>query len=59
MDAMQRTIAISDNAGLVGMLVDAKDEDASTYYRRYGFTALDVKPLQLFLPMGTIHQAFT
>ncbi|WP_440130665.1 hypothetical protein [Achromobacter pulmonis] len=32
------------------MLVDAKDDEAAAFYRKYGFIALrDVDPLKLFM----------
>lgn len=34
------------------LLVDAKDERASGFYRRLGFESLRSKPLSLFLPVG-------
>jgi ribosomal protein S18 acetylase RimI-like enzyme len=59
LDAMQRTVAIAENAGLIGLFVDAKDEPAAVYYRKYGFVALKSNPLQLFLAMGTIRRTFS
>ncbi len=35
------------------LLVDAKNEDAVAFYRRYGFRALASQPRTLFLPMAT------
>ena len=59
LDAMQRTVAIAENAGLIGLFVDAIDEPAAVYYRKYGFVALESNPLQLFLAMGTIQRTFS
>jgi ribosomal protein S18 acetylase RimI-like enzyme len=36
-EAMQRTLMIAENAGIIGLFVDAKDEVAKAYYERYGF----------------------
>ena len=55
-EAMQRTMTIAENAGIIGLFVDAKDEVAKAYYQRYGFASLDDTPLQLFLPSSTIGQ---
>jgi ribosomal protein S18 acetylase RimI-like enzyme len=35
------------------LLVDAKDEHASAFYRRYGFVPYASNPLILFLPLST------
>jgi ribosomal protein S18 acetylase RimI-like enzyme len=35
------------------LLVDAKDEPASAFYRRYGFVPYTSNPLVLFLPLAT------
>jgi hypothetical protein len=53
-DVMQRILALSEHAGVVGLFVDAKDEDARRYYEQYGFQSLQPNPQELFLPMGTI-----
>jgi ribosomal protein S18 acetylase RimI-like enzyme len=39
------------------LLVDAKDETASAFYRRYGFAPYASNPLILFLPLATAVQA--
>ena len=38
-EAMQRSVTIAENAGVIGLFVDAKDEAAANYYRRYGFVS--------------------
>jgi hypothetical protein len=35
-EAMQRTLAIAENVGIIGLFVDAKDEAAKAYYERRG-----------------------
>ncbi|MDV2993729.1 MAG: hypothetical protein N4J56_003383 [Chroococcidiopsis sp. SAG 2025] len=52
-EAMQRALVVAENAGGIGLFVDAKDETAKAYYLRYGFESLD-SPLQMFLPLQTI-----
>jgi hypothetical protein len=47
-------IVISDNAGIIGLFVDAKDEKAKNYYLRYGFVSLQDNPLEMFLPLSTV-----
>lgn len=36
------------------LVVDAKDETASAFYRHHGFIALPETPLTLFLPLATV-----
>ncbi len=55
-EAMQRTLAIAENVGIIGLFVDAKNEAVKGYYERYGFVSLEDTPLQLFLPLSTIEQ---
>lgn len=53
-EAMQRAIRVADNAGGVGLFVDAKDEVAQSYYERYGFVTLEDSFLEMFLPLTAI-----
>jgi GNAT superfamily N-acetyltransferase len=55
-EVMQRIIILSEHVGMVGLFVDAKDDDAKRYYEQYGFEALQHNPKELFLPMGTIRK---
>ena len=55
-EAMQRTLLIAENVGIISLFVDAKDEAAKAYYDRYGFVSLEDTPLELFLPLATIKQ---
>ena len=58
MDALQRTLGLSKQAASTGMIVDAKDEWAAVFYRKYGFLDLPNVDRRLFLPMGTIEKLF-
>lgn len=49
-DALTRAQRIYSAAGGIGLFVDALDEAAAGYYRRYGFQAAPDNPLLLFLP---------
>lgn len=53
-NAIQRAVLISEQAGLIGLFVDAKNETALNFYERYGFIATSNNPLRLFLPIETI-----
>lgn len=49
-DALTRARRIYTEAGGIGLFVDAIDEQAARYYRRFGFAASPDNPLLLFLP---------
>ncbi len=49
-------MVIAENAGIIGLFVDAKDDAAKVYYDRYGFVSLEDTPLEMFLPLQTIRQ---
>ncbi|BAY83828.1 GCN5-related N-acetyltransferase [Calothrix parasitica NIES-267] len=57
-EAMKRALIVAENAGGIGLFVDAKDEAAKTYYSRYGFVNLEDAFLEMFLPLSTILQMF-
>ena len=58
LNAMERSVAISENAGVVGLFVDAKNDAAAGYYIKYGFIPTENDPLVLFLTMASIRQSF-
>jgi ribosomal protein S18 acetylase RimI-like enzyme len=51
-DAISRAQRIHQDAGVVGLFVDALDEQASTFYRHYGFLAMPDHPLLLIYPIA-------
>lgn len=53
-EAIHRTALIADQAGIVGLFVDAKNDSAQQFYLYYGFLAIPEQPLKLFLPIETI-----
>ena len=53
-EALSRVAAIADQLGVAGMFVDAKDEPAAAFYRKFGFVPLVSEPLRLFLPLASI-----
>lgn len=59
MDALLRTKAIAQSSGCVGLLVDAKNEDAATYYAQFGFRRPPSGALTLLMPLGDINQLLT
>lgn len=53
-EAIHRTALIAEQAGLIGLFIDAKNDKARSFYEHFGFIPLPNQPLQLFLPIGTI-----
>ena len=53
-NAIKRVIAISENVGVIGLFVDAKNEDSKKYYLKFGFIPLQDHSLKLFLPLKTL-----
>lgn len=48
-DALRRTLAAADIAGLRAVLVHAKDDDARQWYRKFDFNDGPTDPFHLFL----------
>ena len=55
MNAVHRTM--QDAAAAFALLVDAKNDQAVAFYRRYGFRPIESKPRTLFLPLVTAQKA--
>ena len=53
-EALSRVAFLSEQLGVAGLFVDAKDENAAAFYRKHGFVPLISGPLRLFLPLATI-----
>lgn len=54
LDALQRSLDLSDNLGAHAVEVDALDDSAITFYGKYGFSPLLDNPRHLYLPLATI-----
>ncbi len=52
-DAMKRVQAASASVGVYAILVDAKDDSAKSFYKKYGFIELVDEPMTLFLPLAS------
>lgn len=52
MDALDRARRVLEHVGVHALFVDAKDERAAAFYRKYGFRPLPEKPLQLVLVLA-------
>ncbi len=58
MDALYRSLGGSRQLASVGVVVDAKDDAAVAFYRKYGFLELPKIPRRLLLPMATVERLF-
>lgn len=52
-DAVQRAVAVSQNAGARALLVHALHDHAKQFYEHYGFQASPLDPLTLMLRLDT------
>jgi GNAT superfamily N-acetyltransferase len=52
MDAISRAQRVHQEAGVVGLFVDALDERAAGFYKHFGFMAAPDNQLMLFLPVA-------
>ena len=50
-NAIKRTLAVSEEIAIYAMVVDAKNDKAKTFYRHYGFSRLASNDTRLFLPL--------
>lgn len=55
-DALKRCISVSNQIGVVAVVVDAKNEKAVKFYKHFGFVHLPENSHRLFLPLGTIRK---
>ena len=60
MDAFQRVLAAADVVGCIGVIVDAKDDDAVRFYEKYDFVVVcaDGWPRRMFVAIGVVRGAF-
>jgi hypothetical protein len=58
MSALSNSLASSRQIASMAVVVDAKDENAKDFYRRYGFLEFPDHANRLFLPMETAEQMF-
>lgn len=57
-DALKKALENSTRVASWAVVVDAKDEEAIQFYRKYGFISIPTKRTRLFLPMETIRENF-
>ena len=56
-EAMQRTLEISQSAGVRALMVHAIDDESVTFYLKYGFMLFPADSRTLFLPIETFAAA--
>jgi hypothetical protein len=56
MDALYRVLCASQTLAVHAMIVDARDDVAAAFYRKYGFIPFADNVRQLMLPMATLRQ---
>ena len=54
MDAIERSRRVLEHIGVHALFVDAKDERAAAFYRKYGFRPLPDDSLKLVLPLAAV-----
>lgn len=53
-NAIKRTLAVSNDIAIYAMVVDAINEEAALFYKRYGFSTLAPDGNRLYLPLNSI-----
>jgi GNAT superfamily N-acetyltransferase len=56
-DAFTNVLSIANKMGVYAVVVDAKNDDAKAFYKKYGFNEFQDSALTLFLPIDTIKSA--
>lgn len=54
--ALRQVLTLSAQLGALGVIVEAKDDNARDFYAYHGFIALPDTPQRLFMPLRTIAQ---
>lgn len=57
-DALHRIVRAAEEIAVKVIMVDAKDDEARSFYQHYGFIELPEQPLRLFLPIETVTTLF-
>ena len=57
LDALRRSLELADKLGIHAVEVDAIDQQARTFYEKYGFVPLPDNALRLYLPIATIRDS--
>lgn len=54
LDSLQRVLSASDQLAVRAVTVDALDDRAASFYRRFGFEASPLAPRTLMIPLGAV-----
>jgi ribosomal protein S18 acetylase RimI-like enzyme len=57
LDALARSLELSEKLGIHSVVVDAIDQEAKAFYRKYQFISLLDSEFHLYLPVSTIQEA--
>lgn len=57
-DALRRSLEGAQQIAAMAVIVEAKDEQAESFYRHFDFVPLQQTPLRLFLPMTQVARLF-
>ena len=58
MDALRRCLSVSKQTASWAVVVEAKNQGGTVFYKKFGFMAFPNHSLKLFMPFGTIEQLF-
>jgi ribosomal protein S18 acetylase RimI-like enzyme len=60
LDALRRVLDAAELVACLGIIVDAKDDNAAKFYAKYGFVVLSAAgwPQRMFLALATAREAF-
>jgi ribosomal protein S18 acetylase RimI-like enzyme len=56
LNALKRSFDSSKQVATIAVVVDAKNDNAVSFYRRYGFTEFQTDPLKLYILMESIEK---
>ncbi|MFI4990689.1 MAG: GNAT family N-acetyltransferase [Solirubrobacterales bacterium] len=56
-DALMRVVQAAEHVAVRAVVVHAIDENASSFYERFGFSALSATPRTLMIPLATLRTA--
>jgi GNAT superfamily N-acetyltransferase len=57
-DAFTRIMRLSVDTGIHSVTVDVRDDEARSFYLKYGFKPFEATPNALYIPLATVHEAF-
>ncbi len=57
LDALRRALQLADQLGIHAVEVDAIDQQAREFYKKYGFVSLLDNAMHLYLPITTIRES--